>query len=119
MELEQFLQSDKSAALIERVQTVKIRKLDRTIGENLKCLYDFKCQICGACVGARYNTTVIHTHHIEYFSKSLSNDANNIMVICPTHHTIIHTTNPSFSRKDLTFTYRNGFTEGLAVNMHL
>lgn len=118
-EVEQLFQTDKTATIIEREHTVKIRKLDRTISENLKRLYGFKCQICGMFVGERYDTTIVHTHHIEYFSKSLNNDAKNIMVTCPNHHSIIHATNPRFNRKNLTFLYPNGLTEGLAVNMHL
>jgi len=26
---------------------IKVRRLDRAIGENLKLLYNYKCQICG------------------------------------------------------------------------
>jgi predicted HNH restriction endonuclease len=118
-EIEQILQNDTSAALLEKIQMVKIRKLDRTIGENLKRLYKNHCQICGLFVGERYDATVIHTHHIDYFSKSLNNDANNIMVVCPNHHGVIHAVNPTFNRKKLSFSYPNGLEERLSLNRHL
>ena len=119
LEIEQILQSDKTASLLEKVQTVKIRRLDRTIGESLKWLYDNRCQICGHAIGAKYDATIIHTHHIDYFSRSLNNDANNIVVICPNHHGIIHAVNPTFHSGRLSFTYPNGLVECLKLNRHL
>jgi hypothetical protein len=119
LELEQIIQATDTPAFIEKTKTTKIRKLDKTIGDNLKRLYDYKCQICGLFIGETYNATVIHTHHIEYFSVSLNNNADNIMVICPNHHGIIHATNPVFNRDTKLFTYPNGYSEGLKLNLHL
>jgi predicted HNH restriction endonuclease len=119
LELEQIIQATDTPAFIEKTKTTKIRKLDKTIGDNLKRLYDYKCQICGLFIGETYNATVIHTHHIEYFSVSLNNNADNIMVICPNHHGIIHATNPVFNKDTKLFTYPNGYSEGLKLNLHL
>lgn len=119
LEIEQILQSKDNSTFIEKQKTIKIRKLDRTIGENLKVIYDYKCQVCGLFIGEDYDAKVIHTHHIEYFSTSLNNNADNIMVICPNHHGIIHATNPVFDRKEKSFKYPNGYTEGLKLNLHL
>ncbi|GHT68744.1 hypothetical protein FACS189452_08910 [Bacteroidia bacterium] len=119
LELEQIIQATDMPAFIEKTKTTKIRKLDKTIGDNLKRLYNYKCQICGLFIGETYNATVIHTHHIEYFSISLNNNADNIMVICPNHHGIVHATNPVFNRETKLFTYPNGLSEGLKLNLHL
>jgi 5-methylcytosine-specific restriction endonuclease McrA len=119
LELEQIIQATDTPAFIKKTKTTKIRKLDKIIGDNLKRLYDYKCQICGLFIGEAYNATVIHTHHIEYFSVSLNNNANNIMVICPNHHGIIHATNPVFNRETKHFTYPNGLSESLKLNLHL
>ncbi|GHT50634.1 hypothetical protein AGMMS49982_06330 [Bacteroidia bacterium] len=119
LELEQIIQATDSPAFIEKTRTTKIRKLDKTISDNLKRLYEYKCQICGLYIGESYNATVIHTHHIEYFSVSLNNNADNIMVICPNHHGIIHATNPIFDREKKLFAYPNGYSEGLKLNAHL
>ena len=119
LEIEQILQTKDTPALIEKQKTVKIRKLDKTIGDNLKIIYSYKCQICGLFIGENYDATVVHTHHIEYFSVSLNNNADNIMVICPNHHCIIHATNPFFDKKEKLFRYPNGYTEGLKLNVHL
>jgi len=119
LEIEQLLQTKDIPALIEKQKTVKIRKLDKTIGDNLKIIYGYKCQICGLFIGETYDATVIHTHHIEYFSVSLNNNADNIMVICPNHHGIIHATNPVFDKKNKIYKYPNGYVEGLKLNLHL
>ena len=97
----------------------KIRRLSKAIGESLKLVYGYRCQICGQQIGARYGSQLIHAHHIDYFTRSLNNDADNIMIVCPNHHGIIHDRNPIFNKKDKTFTYPNGLTEGLAINKHL
>ncbi|KAA6325884.1 hypothetical protein EZS27_024948 [termite gut metagenome] len=117
--IEQILQTQDSSSIIEKIKTIKIRKLAKTIGDNLKLIYGYKCQICGLYIGETYDAKVIHTHHIEYFSLSLNNNANNIMVICPNHHEIIHVTNPVFDRHNKVFKYPNGYIEGLKLNLHL
>jgi len=119
LELEQILQTKDNSSIIQKLKTVNIRKLDKTIGDNLKLIYGYKCQICGLYIGEMYEAKVIHIHHIEYFSKSLNNNADNIMVICPNHHGIIHATNPVFNRNEKVFKYQNGYIEGLKLNLHL
>jgi hypothetical protein len=117
--VEQVLQAKDNAELILRLQLVKLRKLDQTIGDGLKRFYAYKCQICGLPIGELYGATIAHTHHIEYFCKSLNNDAANIMIVCPNHHGIIHAVNPRFDWEGRRFVYPNGFQEGLRINKHL
>jgi predicted restriction endonuclease len=120
IEIENAIYSvDTSSSIIKKLKMIKIRKLDKTISDNLKRIYDFRCQICAKKIGELYDTTVIHSHHIEYFSISLNNDAENIMIVCPNHHAIIHATNPTFDKKNKTYNYQNGYKEGLILNMHL
>ena len=101
--------SDNDSALYEKEKIVKIRKLDKTIGDSLKRVYQYKCQICGLYIGEVYDANVIHTHHIEHFSLSLNNNPENIMVVCPNHHGIIHAVNPKFNRELKVYQYPNGY----------
>lgn len=111
---------DEDTSIIESEGTTKIRKLNRKIGENLKLLYGYKCQICGKKIGEEYGSSgVVEAHHIDYFVKSLNNDASNQIIICPNHHSIIHDVNPKFERKSLIYIYPNGYKEGLILNRHL
>ena len=114
-----YRDEDKSANIFEDSRTVKIRKLNRKIGDNLKLLYSYKCQICGQSVGKLYGALCAESHHIDYFVNSLNNDANNQLIVCPDHHSIIHETNPTFDRQKLIYTYPNGYREGLQINYHL
>jgi len=111
--------ADKGSKIIEDERVFKIRKLNRKIGDNLKLLYDYRCQICGKFIGEGYGAHVVEAHHIDYFVKSLNNDASNQLIVCPNHHSIIHEVNPVFDRKKLIYLYPNGMQEGLVVNKHL
>lgn len=119
LELEQLLDMKDAPSFLQREKTVKIRKLDRKISDRLKHVYKFRCQICGKYIGEKYNAEVIHSHHIDYFSTSLNNNADNILICCPNHHGIIHAVNPKFDRKSKRFLYPNGYAEELILNKHL
>lgn len=120
MDIEAMLEKqDESASIVSKEKMIKIRKLDRSISDGLKKVYSFKCQICGQAIGEKYNTSVIHAHHIDPFIRSLNNNPDNIIIICPNHHSIIHNTDPIFDKGEKVFVYPNGYIEGLSLNMHL
>ena len=113
-----YFKSDTNSS-IEKVPTLaKIRRIDRSIIADLKQLYDFHCQICGASFEL-YDTKFIEAHHIEAFVTSLNNNSDNIMVICPNHHRVIHATRAEFRYSDLSYLYPNGLVERLEINRHL
>lgn len=111
--------TDEKAGITVNVQLVKMRKLNRKIGQNLKLLYGYRCQICGKLIGEEYGSHIAETHHIDYFVNSLNNDASNQMVVCPNHHSIIHDADPVFDRKNTAYIYSNGIRQKLALNVHL
>lgn len=111
--------TDFGARIETREQVVRIRRLDRSIGESLKRLYNFRCQICAENFGKVRGVDTAESHHIEAFVKSLNNDSENLLIVCPNHHTVIHKAQPVFDRKRLIFAYPNGFKEGLQLNVHL
>jgi 5-methylcytosine-specific restriction protein A len=113
-----FARRDNSASIVTRPQLAKVRKLDRSIGEDLKALYNFRCQICGENFGKPYDQRVVEVHHIIQFVRSMNNDYDNLMVICPNHHTVIHKADPVFDRQSLTLSYPNGHSEVLKLDMH-
>ena len=115
----EYEMEDKSSGIEKKLQIVKIRKLNRKIGENLKLLYGYRCQICGQVIGEKYGSHIAEAHHIDYFVNSLNNDANNQMIVCPNHHSVIHDANPIFIRKKMVYRYDNGMEEKIMVNKHL
>jgi len=114
-----YFKSDDSAGYIEKDRLIKIRKLDYSICNNLKELYSNRCQICGRNHGLGYNAVISEAHHIIPFTKSMNNDSDNLIVLCPNHHRIIHNVEPVFDRKKLSFMFKNGVIEKLALNKHL
>jgi hypothetical protein len=111
--------TDESANILLRTRVCKVRHLTKTISQDLKIAYGFRCQICGQFIGEPYGSRLIRAHHIDYFVRSLNNNASNIMILCPNHHGIIHDQNPIFDFRSKTFRYPNGYVEGLRLNIHL
>ncbi len=105
---------------IKQVMGIKrIRQLDRSIGDSLKSLYDFRCQMTGEKIGESYDAFVVEAHHIIPFTESLNNDTTNIIILSPSYHRIIHKVNPIFDYKLLAFRFPNGLTEKVKLNKHL
>jgi hypothetical protein len=100
-------------------QISQIRAIDYTICENLKKLYDFRCQITGEDCGEKYGCSVIEAHHIESFIHSQNNSLSNIIILSPTFHRIIHRFNPEFNKDRLEFCFPNGTVEKIKFNKHL
>lgn len=115
----EYEMEDKNSGIEKRLQIVKIRKLNRKIGENLKLLYGYRCQICGQVIGEKYGSHIAEAHHIDYFVNSLNNDANNQMIVCPNHHSVIHDANPVFDRRRMMYRFDNGVEEKITINKHL
>lgn len=115
----EYEMEDKSSGIEKKLQIVKIRKLNRKIGENLKLLYEYRCQICGQVIGEKYGSHIAEAHHIDYFVNSLNNDANNQMIVCPNHHSVIHDANPVFDRRRMVYRFDNGVEERISLNNHL
>lgn len=110
---------DDSARIEIKGKMIKVRRLDRAIGESLKLFYNYKCQICGDNFSKKYNCLIAEAHHIEFFVNSLNNDVSNIAVLCPNHHRLIHKANPTFTRENTSFVYPNGLKDKLVLNKHL
>jgi len=114
-----YIAIDEKASILIKEKTIKIRRLSRAIGDSLKELYSYRCQICDKQIGEKYGVQVIEAHHIDPFVKSLNNDASNLIVICPNHHRIIHSAEPVFVREKLQFRYDNEYVEDIVLNRHL
>lgn len=62
---------------------------------------------------------IVEAHHIEYFTQSLNNDTQNIIILSPTFHRIVHRYNPRFDREGLCFEFANGVHEAVRLDRHL
>ena len=119
---EEMLLRDEDACIEYGQHMVKIRKLDRNVCNNLKRIYEYRCQLCGELITAHYTNgdeNVIDAHHIVPFTQSCNNNFSNIMILCPNHHRIVHACHPEFNAKKKEFVFPNGYREKLCLNKHL
>ncbi|MBQ0087998.1 MAG: HNH endonuclease [Prevotellaceae bacterium] len=110
---------DKTAGYTLSNSLHKVRKLDRNIGDSLKQLYDYRCQITGEKIGDQYSVNVVEAHHIKPFTESLNNDASNIIILSPSFHRVVHAAKPTFDYRTLSFNFPNGVSEKVKLNKHL
>ena len=110
---------DKTASIKELSRIQRIRHLDRSIGDTLKQLYGYRCQMTGEKIGEKYGITCVEAHHIIPFTESLNNDTSNIIILSPSYHRIIHQVTPFFNRQQLTFEFPNGLIEKVKLDKHL
>lgn len=120
VEVEHFLNAtDINACYITEEKLVRHRKLNQKILTDLKKLYDNRCQLCGIQAGIEFGDPIAEAHHIDYFSTSQNNDRNNIIVLCPNCHSILHRNNPKFDKKSKTYIFKSGQHLPLIHNKHL
>ncbi|MDO4994853.1 MAG: hypothetical protein Q4E32_07605 [Bacteroidales bacterium] len=113
------IRSDPHTGIKQKQQLVKIRQLDNSIGDSLKRVYGYRCQMTGEYIGNQYGVSVVEAQHILPFTQSLNNDTSNIMILSPNYHRIVHKAKPQFNRKFLSFEYPNGLVEKIKLNRHL
>lgn len=110
---------DKSASVKKITRIQKVRILDRSVGDALKHLYDFRCQMTGKRIGNEYGALVVEAHHIIPFTESMNNDTSNIIILSPSYHRIIHKAKPEWDKQNLSFCFPNGLVEKVKLNKHL
>ena len=110
---------DKNAGIKQVTRLQKVRQLDRSIGDSLKLLYDYRCQMTGEKEGDEYNALVVEVHHIIPFTESMNNDTSNIIILSPSYHRIIHKAKPVFDHPSLSFHFPNGLVEKVKIDKHL
>lgn len=113
------VRTDPRATIKKKQKLMKIRQLDSSIGDSLKRVYGFCCQMTGEHIGEQYGINTVEAHHIRPFTESLNNDTSNIMILSPNYHRIVHKASPRFNRKTLSFEFPNGLIEKVKLNRHL
>ncbi len=105
--------------LVVKEGLVRVRRYDRSVVQLLRRLYGGACQICQWSARTPFGVDVSEGHHIRPFSISLDNSPRNIVVMCPTHHAVVHATEAAFDRQARVFTCRHGGALPLSLNVHI
>lgn len=82
-------------------------------------LYGQTCQLCGGRPHMPIGDIVSITHHIDPVTVSTDNRVSNLILLCPTHHAMLHTADFTFERANLRFVSPRAGTLEIAVNRHL
>ena len=91
---------------------------NQALAESLKLYYGNRCQICLQDFSTSYGVSLAEAHHIESHRDGGPDVSQNLIVICPNHHGLIHATNAVFDRAALSYTYPNGLVERLQLRDH-
>ena len=109
---------DNNATIKQITCLQKVRQLDCSIGDSLKQLYNYRCQMTGEKIGESFGAMVVEAHHIIPFTESMNNDTSNIIILSPNYHRIIHRTRAEFNREQLSYIFPNGLIEKVKLNKH-
>ena len=91
---------------------------DRSLVRDLQDLYGGRCQICLWDPRSKYGEPACHVHHIQWLSRGGSDNLENVVLICPNHHAVIHRTDAPFDYADYSFVFR-AHREALVLDRHL
>ena len=92
---------------------------NRQLVAELNEFYLGRCQMCGFDSPTVYNAESAEGHHIIYRSRGGPDVMENLVLLCPNHHTVIHGTEATFDYGKLQFLFPNGRVEPLCINKHL
>ena len=88
---------------VERLVEVYAR--NQTLVEQLKRLYDGRCQICGSAPFNGFLGAIAEAHHIQWLCRGGDDNLSNMVLLCPNHHAAMHACDPNFDRDKLEFLF--------------
>jgi len=90
---------------------------DRDLVEQLRDLYDGRCQICGWWPRQQYRQELCEAHHVRWLSRGGNDALSNLVLVCPNHHRAIHRCDAPFDFEQWAFRFGSNL-EPLASNQH-
>lgn len=106
-------------SLARRMEIISNYQRNRTLVKRLQEMYIGRCQVCAFDPLSVYGVNATHTHHIHYLSRGGLDVLENLILVCPNHHAVIHGDDAVFEYKLKKFIFSNGRQEPLALNQHL
>lgn len=93
---------------------------NRNLVTQLQDLYEGRCQLCRWDPRDRYGTQLSQGHHIRYLSRGGDDVLENMMLLCPNHHTAIHQCDAQlgYGAQDLAFAF-SSHRERVELDLHL
>lgn len=108
----EYIKSLDASASYETIEKcVKVRKYNKKLLDDIKKLADYTCQVDGCNCGKEHGVSIVEAHHIEKFSLTQNNKPDNILILCPNHHRLIHKTKAIIDKKICKIYYNDGSSE--------
>lgn len=115
-EFEQYINTLSSDASIKVKEGLKkVRKYNKKLIDKLKDRAKHSCQICGQTTLLEFGVSIVEAHHIEKFSLTQNNKPDNIMILCPNHHRLVHKCDAKIDIKKKEVIYGNGLVEKIII----
>lgn len=92
---------------------------NRQLVHDLNGFYAGRCQLCAFDSPTLYSVDSAESHHVVYRSRGGPDVLENLVLLCPNHHTVVHATDATFDYGKLAFQFPNGRVEPLCLNKHL
>ena len=92
---------------------------NRQLVSDLYDRYSGRCQLCAFDSPVVNGTRSAEAHDVVYLSRGGEDALFNMVLLCPNHHTVIHSTDATLDYSRLTFCFPNGRVEPLCLNSHL
>lgn len=90
---------------------------NKSLVKELQKLYDGKCQVCLWNPRSFYGESLCHGHHVHWLSRGGEDSLENMILICPNHHSAIHGCDAPLDYSDMAFDFGN-HRESLQLVLH-
>lgn len=104
-----------------RRQTWLLREVprrSRALVEALRVMYRGRCQVCGWESRTAHVVDVCEAHHLQWLSRGGDDATENMVLLCPNHHRLVHALDAPLDFRDLAFDL-GARREALRFNEHL
>lgn len=91
----------------------------RSWSRTLREMYADRCQLCGWSAMGDYRAEVCEAHHLHWLSRGGDDALENLVLLCPNHHRVVHRVDAVFDFGDHSFVLSGGSRERLRSVGHL
>jgi 5-methylcytosine-specific restriction enzyme A len=88
----------------------------RSLVADLNRRYDGRCQLCAFAPRVVYGVSAANAHHIVYVSRGGDDSLDNLVLLCPNHHDVIHAAQAHFDFGTLEYVFPNRRREPVVLN---
>lgn len=90
----------------------------RAHASDLRTMYRGRCQLCGWESRSEHAVDVCEAHHLQWLSRGGDDVLDNMVLLCPNHHRLVHVLDAPLDHRDLAFDLGDR-REPLRLNEHL